>query len=223
MSTFYSMHRGWMDSPVFKKEPFTEREAWCWMIEMTVYAPEYTVKIKESPVKLKRGQISYSIRYMAKAWGWKYNRTLTFIKKLKKWNMIQSGLQSGQTVITICNYSKYQDVFKNPNQQAIAKAIGGQSQLQSNKKKDKERINNVLKPDFISDELWADFKKLRQGKKAPITATVMAGIIQEAEEAGWTLEEALKEICIRGWQSFKAEWVEKKGKKRRKTSGYQGM
>jgi len=28
--------------------------------------------------------------------------------------------------------------------------------------------------------------------------------------AGWTLEKALEECCLRGWQAFKADWVAKK-------------
>ena len=32
----------------------------------------------------------------------------------------------------------------------------------------------------------------------------------EADKAGWTLEQALSECCLRGWQAFKADWVKEK-------------
>jgi hypothetical protein len=39
---------------------------------------------------------------------------------------------------------------------------------------------------------------------------VIDGIQAEADKAGFTLEDALKESVVRGWQSFKAEWVSPK-------------
>ena len=212
--SYYLMHRKWMDSDVFKNEPHTEREAWCWLIEKAIFSDEYTIKIKESPAKLKRGQLSYSIRYLAKAWGWKPNRVLTFLKKLKKWNMIQTVNQTGQTVITISNYKKYQTVDKKTKQQANSKSNRGQTEPQTNIKEVlKEGIKEGLeKPDSVSEGTWKDFIAHRKAKKAPLTETALNGIIREADKAGWGLEEALIETCTRGWQSFKAEWVDTKTK-----------
>ena len=70
----------------------------------------------------------------------------------------------------------------------------------------------VAPPDGVSQSVWQDFQKLRKTKRAPITETAIAGIIVEAEKAGWTIESALQECCARGWQSFKAEWVNGKQK-----------
>ena len=65
-------------------------------------------------------------------------------------------------------------------------------------------------PDGVSEQTWADFRKLRVAKKAPITARALEGIWKEADKAGYTLEAALRECCSRGWTGFKADWV--KGK-----------
>ena len=35
----------------------------------------------------------------------------------------------------------------------------------------------------------------------------MLAITNEANKAGWTLEKALEECVVRGWQAFKADWV----------------
>ena len=48
-------------------------------------------------------------------------------------------------------------------------------------------------------------------KENQITETALKQIIKQAELAGWTLEQALTESITRGWQSFKAEWVNKQG------------
>ena len=69
---------------------------------------------------------------------------------------------------------------------------------------------SVVKPDDVSNELWADFLKHRKQKKAPVTERVISLIRNEAKNAGWTLEEALNEVILRNWIGFKAEWVEAK-------------
>jgi hypothetical protein len=70
----------------------------------------------------------------------------------------------------------------------------------------------VATPDGVSQSVWNDFKILRKAKKAPITQRALDGLIAEANKAGWTLEQALTECCLRGWQAFKAEWVADKPK-----------
>ena len=49
-----------------------------------------------------------------------------------------------------------------------------------------------------------------ESKKAQITQTVINDIAKQANMAGWTLEDALKETIVRNWQSFKADWVASK-------------
>jgi hypothetical protein len=79
------------------------------------------------------------------------------------------------------------------------------------KKIPKKDAGEIGQPDGVSDAVWRDFVALRHRKDAPITETAMAGIRREAEKAGWTLESALAECATRGWQGFKAEWVNKTG------------
>jgi uncharacterized protein YdaU (DUF1376 family) len=62
-------------------------------------------------------------------------------------------------------------------------------------------------PDGVCESVWADFVSLRKSKRSSISETALHGINSEATAAGWTLEEALRECCIRGWTSFKADWV----------------
>ena len=65
----------------------------------------------------------------------------------------------------------------------------------------------VTKPDGVSDSVWQEFCSHRKSKKAKVTQLVIDGITAEAKKAGWPLEDVLKEIIVRNWQSFKAEWV----------------
>jgi hypothetical protein len=77
-----------------------------------------------------------------------------------------------------------------------------------NKKQDTKKTSTVVDtPDGVSSEVWDAFVKQRKTKKAQINGIVMSGILKEADKAGWNLEDALKEVVLRGWTSFKADWV----------------
>ena len=78
-----------------------------------------------------------------------------------------------------------------------------QIQIQSNK------ATVVATPIGVSDSVWQEFKTLRKAKRAPITQRSIDAISNEAQKIGWTLEKALEECVVRGWQAFKADWVVK--------------
>jgi uncharacterized protein YdaU (DUF1376 family) len=71
----------------------------------------------------------------------------------------------------------------------------------------REKATGVATPVGVSDSVWQEFKSLRKAKKAPITQRAIDAITSEANKAGWTLEKALEECVVRGWQAFKADWV----------------
>jgi hypothetical protein len=73
----------------------------------------------------------------------------------------------------------------------------------------KKKATSVAPPEGVSDSVWQEFKSLRKAKKAPITQRAIDAISSEAKKAGWTLEKALEECVVRGWQAFKADWVVK--------------
>ena len=64
-----------------------------------------------------------------------------------------------------------------------------------------------IRPSDVNVNVWQDFVKHRKAKKAPITETALKNIVSEANKANWKLDDALTEICSRGWTGYKAEWV----------------
>ena len=77
----------------------------------------------------------------------------------------------------------------------------------TNQESNKTKATKVATPDGVSDSVWSDFLAHRNTKKAKVTQTALDGIIREARKAGYSLEQALRTICERGWTGFKAEWV----------------
>jgi hypothetical protein len=103
----YLMHRGWMDNPVFKPEPFTEREAWIWLIENARYEPG-RVRVGSAVLELQRGQLAAAGRFLAQKWLWDEAKVRRYFSKLKTDAMIDADSDAGVTRLTIRNYDAYQ-------------------------------------------------------------------------------------------------------------------
>lgn len=82
------------------------------------------------------------------------------------------------------------------------KPIEKEDTIVSSKKKPKPK-----KPDDVSETVWDDFLTARKAKNAPVTTTVISRLKIEAGLLGWTLEQVIAEMCARGWQGFKAQWI----------------
>ena len=85
----------------------------------------------------------------------------------------------------------------------------GETEKEKKKKRPPFSIS-VEKPESVSDRIWEEFVSHRRRKDARITALVMEEITEQAAMAGWSLENALKELIVRNWQTFKADWVKDK-------------
>jgi uncharacterized protein YdaU (DUF1376 family) len=111
-----------------------------------------------------------------------------FLQKQKS-NGIKGGRPKKTHGIPTANPSLTQN---NPNQQPLTT---------------NHKPNKLLTPDGVLQSVWEDFVQHRKNKKAPITETALKGIEKEAKKANISLNDALQEICSRGWTGFKAEWV----------------
>ena len=60
---------------------------------------------------------------------------------------------------------------------------------------------------ITNNHIYSDFEKILKAKRKPLTDTLIESIQDEATKAKMTLEEALKVCCVRGWTTFKAEWM----------------
>lgn len=98
--------RIWTDE-AFEPEPFTEREAFMWLIMEASYKPRVK-RINGCPIQLKRGQLAASIRFMAEAWKWSKSRVDRFLNRSVRFGVIETASGTGINIITICKYEAYQ-------------------------------------------------------------------------------------------------------------------
>lgn len=149
MSGFYLMHRGWQDNPIFKPEPFTEREAWEWIIANAAWKA-CRVRIKSIMVDVERGQLAASLRYMAEKWQWLEPRVRRFLGRLEKEGMIGCVADAGVNVVTVCNYDEYQAPSNIIDAQTDAASTQDRRSIDANKKED-NKYNKGERRDLTVD------------------------------------------------------------------------
>lgn len=95
---------------VFAPEPFTEREAWQWMIGRAAWK-ETAHRVGASVYRVPVGSFFATVREMQAAWKWTSTRRVAqFLDLLSGQNMIETRSETGKTLVTVCNYSRYQNV-----------------------------------------------------------------------------------------------------------------
>lgn len=146
MSGWFLMHRGWMQSSDFQREPFTEREAFLWSIEEAAHSP-HGQWFNGSRYEVGRGEFVTSLHTMKAAFRWSEKRVRGFRDRMircGKWTKrgAHSGAKAPQ-VITVCNYALFQAPAK-PSGEAVGEAKGerGAKQGRSGGEEQKEGINN---------------------------------------------------------------------------------
>jgi hypothetical protein len=109
---FIAVARGILDHHlVGARKPYSRLEAWqCLLLEAAWKRRRIGFQTGRhlGMISLERGQLSHSLRFLAKKWGWSVKRTKTFLVALENDHMITTQTDIGQTIITICNYNSYQ-------------------------------------------------------------------------------------------------------------------
>ncbi len=110
-SGFFVVNREFWNDPDFRDGEMTQREAFLWLLSETAWK-DRTKRVGSTLVSLKRGQACHSVRFMAKAWGWSKTRVTRYLNVLKNRDTLRIEIGTGYTLITICNYDRYQSPQK---------------------------------------------------------------------------------------------------------------
>jgi hypothetical protein len=126
---WFAVDRAIWDHVAFADETFSEREAFLSLVSDAAYTP-WKVRIGSDAVEIQRGQLSHSLRFMATKWKWPEPRVRRYLERLKKhgiilmevWSKNDARGDARQTVITICNYEKYQSHIPEGDARSDARA-----------------------------------------------------------------------------------------------------
>jgi len=111
---YVKLHRSLWDSADFPDDPFSKREAFLWLVAEAAWKPR-EARIGNHVVNLDRGDCAFSFRFLASAWNWSLQNVRTFIKNAEARKIITLKSNTHGTVITICNYDKFQADIGEPN------------------------------------------------------------------------------------------------------------
>lgn len=175
--------RGLMSHPAFKKEPFTEREAWIWMLMEASYEARQ-VRVLHNVVELERGQFASAIRFMADRFQWKKDKVARFLKRLVKYCMIETATETGETVVSICNYDVYQSFD-------LYRETANTTDPRQTRDRPATNYNKIQTPDLTKKDRnkREDSKDAKRGKRLTEDWQPNAKDRQYAEAANWSANE----------------------------------
>ena len=157
MEGYIKISRAILNHPALNKRDRTycETGAFLWILLYASFA-ERDFSIGTQTVRLKRGELCYSVSYMASAWGWSQSRTRHYLDKLRKFDVILFVKPYGKSadfpnIIKVQNYDIYQD----PIDKSVRKPHGN---------KHKQLNNKIINIDEFN-QLWSRLIAKRGSKK----------------------------------------------------------
>lgn len=131
MKGWVTLHRQIENNPLWLSEPFTKAQAWVDLILNANHKDGFFI-VRGIRVDVKRGQLGWSEVTMSTRWRWSRNKVRRFLKYLERERQVeQQKIDKITTIITIINYSKYQD-DTSKGQQTIQQTIHKQQCKQWN-------------------------------------------------------------------------------------------
>lgn len=113
MSGFIALDRSAFEHPLLRDAD--RFRAWFWLVAHAAWKPTRH-DARGRTILLERGQLCAGREYLAEKWGWSASAVERFLTRLETEQMIERESGQGKTVITICNYSKFQDVEEKTGQ-----------------------------------------------------------------------------------------------------------
>lgn len=210
--------RGRFEHPLFEREKFCRGYAWDWLCDHAAFKA-MEVSPNGRTVKLERGQLCYSIRYLAKAWNWDKAAVDRFLRRLKSETLIDTRTETGQTIITICDYEYFsgeKETGETPTETPTETAARQQRDSSETNKKEGKQNDNIspLTPHRGEDDLFSEPKSnatSSRGTRLPEDWTLSTSLGEWAVEEGMPPAEVRREA-----EKFKDYWLATPGAKGRK-------
>jgi hypothetical protein len=175
------MNRGYIklfrkieDCPLFiDNEPYCKLSAWIDLILMANHK-DSSFMIGMTKYNVKRGQKWTSIGKLSERWNWGRDKVSRYLNLLENEGMIYQERTNRGLLITVVNYTFYQDfnvVTRQPIEQPIKQPIEQQANIRvDNRSNSQSHTNNNDKNDIKND-----IKNDKKMKKKPAAGFVCGG------------------------------------------------
>lgn len=206
------IYRSLLDHPVFRDEP----EAWAFasLILRAAWKPT-RVRYKDYSFVLERGQVAVSMRDLASRWGRSKNWAHRFLDRLEEAGMVDkkrdrgrdstgTGSGTAPTVITICNYDKFQVSLNQGGTATFANRDSTGTQNNTGKERKKDNNPSVVSPSGKRATAWGDDQQMPDEWLTWATSQMGWSRSQAAAEASRFIDNALAKR--RTYVDWKAAW-----------------
>jgi len=106
LSRKYFEHNLWTEVRVF-----SPAEAWLDLIASARFESEpEKLLIKMKMIKINRGELRASTRFLARRWSWSKDKVSRFLKLLVEDTMISREVRHGESIIIVLNYNKFNPI-----------------------------------------------------------------------------------------------------------------
>lgn len=225
MSGYTSLHRELFDKPIWLNSTPEQK---C-LIPVLISLANHTEKEWEfdgALINIERGQFITSLDKLAKKCGKgvSIQNVRTALKRFEKLGFLTSKPTNKCRLITICNYSKYQDSKPKPNKQSN-KQLTSNQQAANKQLTTTNNVNNINNyknidienlPDEISRETACELIDYRIKIKKTFTQESFVRFVNKAIKAAelddvfLTANEIITEVIDNGWQGFNASYFQNK-------------
>lgn len=120
----------------------------------------------------------------------------------KNGGMRQTSMAECAQLVAQIRPSKTEITTENTTESVSASA----PQKTPKSKSEKFSVKKYLLDLNVSEQTAIEYIQLRDKKRKPITETVIKLVAKQASEAQISIDLALRIICAKGWDSFKATW-----------------
>jgi hypothetical protein len=187
------LDRSILHHPIFGDSPLSEREAFIWMIcEATHRFEGRQIVVFGEQYLLLRGQLSHAYRFLADVWGWSRSHVERFLKKLINARMVETNIETGQILITLCNYEKFQGSRVASETSSETELSQLQNDEGTNKKKGKNLDKDKTSARTLAERGLSVVPAVLASKGHPWQERVR-GMLSEPEYRSWISKLTLKE------------------------------
>jgi hypothetical protein len=203
------LHRAINDNPLWLSEPFNRAQAWVDLILNANFVPG-EMCVRGNIVKINRGEIGWSELTMAGRWKWSKGKVRRFLSYLELSGNIVQQKSFITTVISICNYERYQssDITDRTADRTADSTANGQQTVHDIRREEEEEGKEVKNPTTVSVKRYA------------FTAPTKQETASFFETNGSTIEEASKywyhydangwmvgKVKMKSWTSAAKKWI----------------
>ena len=152
MAGWQKVYRDITNHWLWEDKPFSRGQAFIDLLLM-VNHQDKKILFNGDLIEVKRGSKITSLRKLSEEWGWSTKKTKKFLELLEKDNMITVKSDNKKTLITIENYSLYQD--SGNTEETEEKQEGNSEEIQKrnkgNSKENQKKTNKKDKEDIKKD------------------------------------------------------------------------